>query len=161
MVVSKVLFDKPDHRTDDQQRAEQLVAAFNRTLQDLQSGTERLGDLHTHISGVREAIQLKKKLMISPDEYRIHISKAGVPFDPAWMTGVATDGRPVNAENIGSRKVALCLFPALWKRVPTPLSESASIEDALVSHRKFLATPQERRSFDPKSCVAKATVLVM
>jgi hypothetical protein len=160
MITSKVLFDKPEHQVETQQRAEQLLTALSHTLQDVRPGPGSFGDLSTHRGWVEEAVKLKKDLMVSPDDYRIHFSNAGVPFDPAWMTGVATNGRPVDSRNVGSRKVALCLFPALWKHTPAPLEENASIEDALVSHRKFLASPKEWRSFVPKSCIGKATVLV-
>lgn len=163
MLAFKVVFDGPDQRSHDQQRTAKIVKALSDSLQDILPGFEGLVDLNTHESWVREAVQLKKDLLISPEDYKIHFSKAGIPFDPTWMKGVAKDGRPVDARDIdiGSRKVALCLFPAILKREPVPLDEDASIAEALTSHRRFLATPRERRTFDPKSCIAKATVLIM
>lgn len=161
MIVTKILFDKPEHRIDDQKRAANILVVLNKTLRVSGSDLDTFGDLELHESWVMEAVKLKKELMISPNDYRIHVSKAGSAFDPAWMTGVGQDGRPVDGRNIGSRKAVLCLFPAILRLERQQLGDDANITDALVSHRKFLPTRRERSSFDPQRCIAKAIVLVM
>lgn len=161
MMATKVSFDQTEHKADEQKRVSEVLTTVSDLLEDVLPDPEGFRDPEAHNGWATDAVQLKKDLMISPDEYRLHVSKAGVDFDPAWMTGMAKDGRPVNASNSGTRKVALCLFPAILRQEVVPFDDDASITDALVSHRRFLPTPRERRSLDPSSCIAKATVLVM
>lgn len=161
MIVSKILFDQPEHKAKDEKRAANMLNALNQTLQIARPDLDAFESLKLHKPWVVDAVQMKKTLMISPEDYRIRISKVGSTFDPAWMIGVAKDGRTDDSRNTGSRKVALCLFPAVFSQERKPLRDDATITDALVSHRKFLPTSRERSAFSSQRCVAKATVLLM
>ncbi|KAF2853308.1 hypothetical protein T440DRAFT_549042 [Plenodomus tracheiphilus IPT5] len=105
-------------------------------------------------------LKLKQRLMISPHDYRVHFCHPGVPFDATWMVAEDYQGEPVHPDEIGSMKVRICLFPALVEQDPKDFEASQTLEDALIKNKNFLPSWQDRKAFDAKRVVGKATVFV-
>jgi hypothetical protein len=105
--------------------------------------------------------------MINDNEYRIHYCMPGTPFDPMWMQAEDTVGFPLTNAQAQAKTVASCLFPALSEHEPSPIGEWPSpdswpsLESVLVVNKKFFPTCAERRAFDPKTVISKATVLIL
>jgi hypothetical protein len=99
--------------------------------------------------------------MINVNEYRIHYCMPGTPFDPTWMQAEHPEGYPLRDNEAETKKVAACLFPALSEHEPTLFDESPSLESVLVRNKKFFPTLAEKRAFDPKTVISKATVLIL
>ncbi|KAI8935380.1 hypothetical protein NX059_007963 [Plenodomus lindquistii] len=103
---------------------------------------------------------LKQLLMISPYDYRVHFCRPGTPFDPSWMIAEDFEGEIVRPEKLGSMMVRMCLSPALVQQDPREFKEGQPMEDALIMNKNFFPSWQDRKTFDAKKVIGKATVLV-
>jgi hypothetical protein len=111
-------------------------------------------------SWLEDASKLKQTLLLSPKDYRIHFCLPGTPFDPSWMKPEDVYGIPLKDFETAGKRVTTCLFPALVELEPAPFGENTTVEDLLVSNKRFFPTQQERKAFDPKTVVSKAFVLL-
>jgi hypothetical protein len=118
-------------------------------------GFSRLNDPH---GWVEAAVKLKQTLMISPMDYRVHFCMPGTPFDPTWMH--AEDAELFEVKAPKGKTVVTCLFPALFEQEPQPFGTNLSVNEILVSNKKFFPSYAEKKTRDPKRVVAKAVVLV-
>jgi hypothetical protein len=99
--------------------------------------------------------------MINDSDFRIRYCMPGIPFDPTWMQAEDAIGFPLTDAQAQSKKVVTCLFPALSEHEPSPFGEWPSLESVLVKNKKFFPTLAEKRAFDPKTVISKATVLIL
>ncbi|CBY00363.1 predicted protein [Plenodomus lingam JN3] len=107
-----------------------------------------------------EVLKLKQRLMISPHDYRVYFCHPGIPFDREWMKAENLEGETLKPEEVGTRKVRLCLFPALVEQDAEEFDEGQRMEDALFKNKKFLPSWEDRSKFDVKRVRGKAAVLV-
>jgi hypothetical protein len=94
----------------------------------------------------------------------LHFCRSNATYDASWMMGVDVDGRQYREyDDVGSLKVALCLFPAIFVKKGISLPEGASVADALTRNRNFFPSHKERMDLDPSRdrCIAKARVLLL
>ena len=107
-----------------------------------------------------EASNLKRTLLLSPKDYRIHFPLPDTAFDPSWMKPEDVHGIPLkDAETVGKR-VVMCIFPALVQIEAGPFVENVKVEELLVVNKRFFPTPAERKAFEPRTVVSKAFVLL-
>jgi hypothetical protein len=107
------------------------------------------------------AVKLKKDLMISQHDYRLHYCKPTTPFDFSWMTPVDSEGFTLKEPQTQGKRVAACLFPAFVQQDPLPFEDSVTLTDLLVCNKNFFPTFAEKQAFDPKKVISKATVLLL
>jgi hypothetical protein len=157
MMLTKLLLDK---ETNNQPRAARLLENLSEKLALAYPDAAGFKVVHKPENWAKQAMKLKQMLMISYAEYRVRFILPGCAFDSEWMEGITVDGRPFRKENAGTLKVALCLFPGIAEYHAQPLEEDASIAEALTTNKKFFLSPTERLT-SPKSCIAKAHVLLM
>jgi hypothetical protein len=113
-----------------------------------------------HLS--ENAIKMKQQLMVGAEDHRVQYYAPDVPFDPVTMSVVLANGcAPAWGEDIGSKKVALCLFPALMQQAPKTLGENATMADALAMNQRYFPTYEEMSNPLPRKCIAKATALLL
>jgi hypothetical protein len=142
-------------------RAAALANRFSRTLKTVFPEAPGIdeADLH-HLS--ESAIKVKQQLMVGAEDHRVHYYTPDVPFDPLTMSAVLPNGcAPTWGQDIGSKKVALCLFPALMQQASQPLSKDATLSDALAINQNYFSTYEEISDPLPRKCIAKATVLLL
>ena len=77
------------------------------------------------------------------------------------MQAEHAEGYPLRDDEVQTKKVATCLFPALTQHEPCPFGESPSVESVLVKNKPFFPSLAERRAFDPETVISKATVLIL
>lgn len=112
------------------------------------------------IAWAKQAIELKKKLLVSPMDYRIHFCHPGAEFDPSWMQAEDYEGDNIKGPISQGTRIAMCLFPAIRQQTAAPFEKNAGVTSALVSHKRFFPTHQEKIDFDPANVISKAVVLL-
>jgi hypothetical protein len=117
----------------------------------------------------KQALRLKKDLMLSPGRYEMRTFNPGTIFDPTNMKAESNDGIPIhNVSKKSASKVRFCLFPAVYLYRSEPMQNEGAGEDGIdmsstvVSSQIFLQTGLANKYFQESSRVilAKAVVLL-
>jgi hypothetical protein len=124
---------------------DRLEQAFASAVPAGRGMERRLG----HDQWYDDFVHMKEEMMLSPMNYRIHYAPPGTPFDPAWMQVEDDGGSVVHLHHCEGKKVKLCLQPALVERQVDSLSSDAPIADALIKNKRFIPSPEEKKSFKP------------
>lgn len=100
--------------------------------------------------------------MISTKGYRIVFPIPETNFDSSWMQGEDDSHFGIQTSEGMSRRIRLCLFPALLQRSDGTLSDTntTDITQALISHKSFFPSSGEIIVPSSDKVVSKAVVLV-
>jgi hypothetical protein len=109
----------------------------------------------------KAALKLKQVLMISPKDYRVRFPFPGTDFDPTWIKAKEFDTFPLEDKKASGKKVACCLFPALFEKDPEPFKQNVTVEEILTSNKGFFPSFEEKKTLDPKRVIGKPAVLVL
>jgi hypothetical protein len=142
-------------------RASKLLASLEVSIKEAWPDALGFTKLHDPQTWAETAIKFKQTLMIDANDYRIHYCRPGTPFDSTWMQAEDTDGFRVADDKAQTKKVATCLFPALFQHEARPFGDHPILEELLVSNKTFFPTLAEKRRLDTQNVVAKAAVLVL
>jgi hypothetical protein len=106
-------------------------------------------------------IYLKLKLMISSEDYRIFYYQPGDQYDSTWMEAEDEDGRSLEADMCNSKKISLCLFPAVAQH-QSDLSEldPDDITAVFACNKRFSFRANVGDVVEPQAIVSKAVVLI-
>ncbi len=159
MGLSLLFADKKYQESEFQTLTEQLVQGYSIAKSAFPSapGIDCLSDPEAWVQG---ALKLKLKLMIARRDYRIHNCLPGTSFDSTWMRAEDIDGRAISDSKANSKKVIICLFPALVEQDPRALEKGIDVSECLMKNKNFFPTWQEREALDPKQVICKAVVLI-
>jgi hypothetical protein len=141
-------------------QAERLAVKAKRTLAQACSSAPGFHE-RDPLDWAKAALKLKQILMISPKDYRVHFPFPGTDFDPTWMKAEEFDGFALDDQKASEKKVACCLFPALFEKDPQPFKQNVTVEEILTNNKAFFPSFEEKKALDPKRVIGKATVLVL
>ncbi|KAF2114338.1 hypothetical protein BDV96DRAFT_576632 [Lophiotrema nucula] len=110
-----------------------------------------------YLNCVRDAWNMKHKLMLSSPMYELRRFQAGVLYDPKEMEAVDLKGNPREHVSAGV-KIRVCVFPALMQFDQPNFAVEDSFRAALVSSRRFYADDKVVKA--NLCCVGRATVEV-
>src|SRR5262245_22144158 len=85
------------------------------------------------ISWLEKLIWLKQVLMLSPITFKVHFCIPGIAFDSSWMRAEDEEGHPLLDVHCRTKRVKVCIFPALAKQPANYLSKDTDIQAVLVS----------------------------
>lgn len=142
-------------------RATGLLESLEYAIERTWPAAQGFKDCDVSEDWAMDAVKLKQTLIIAPSDYRIHYCAPGTPLDGSWMVGEDARGLRVQDEVAQSKRVAICLFPALAEQEPVPVPKHIVVREIMVDHKEFFPTVAEIHAFDPKKVVAKAVVLVV
>jgi hypothetical protein len=122
-----------------------------------------------HDEGVRikefmsQALELKSKLILSPDKCNLLTFEPGTPYDPETMCVEEENGAAVNELPNSPSTVKLCLFPALFlcpsqKQAVEDIPEGDDFSHLLVSYHTFTAFSPIQET--ERRLISKAVVLL-
>ncbi|KAI8935382.1 hypothetical protein NX059_007965 [Plenodomus lindquistii] len=121
-------------------------------------------ELTDPVEFINRAVKLKRKLMVSPLDYRIRYYRPGSSYNQLWMQAVDARGYEVvptvAAEEAKTKRVVTCLFPAITEQKAKPFDETAGVAAALLSSKRLLPTRRERNDFSAR-CAATSRAVVM
>lgn len=107
------------------------------------------------------AIKFKLKLMVSTMDYRIFFCSPGTLFDSAWMEAEDSEGCPLDGKACKSKRVRLCLFPAITQHQSNIANLSTDdITAAYVCNKPFPLRLKPGEMVDAREIVSKAVVVV-
>ncbi|KAJ8110499.1 hypothetical protein OPT61_g6673 [Boeremia exigua] len=161
LVAQEMFADADEKRTITQMRQKDLIRNLTLAAKLLLPSPHNLPDANVLQKLAADALSLKRALMLSPKDYRIHYCRPEVTFDLSWMQANSLEILDLEDRVVVGKPVALCLFPAVFAQEASPFDDGASIQDALVKNKRFFPSPSESKAFDPKHCITKATVLVL
>ncbi|KAF2025870.1 hypothetical protein EK21DRAFT_92905 [Setomelanomma holmii] len=157
----KLMFEEERFQEETKKRAENLTAKLETAIKAAWPEATGLFEDRDPRRWAEGAVELKQTLMISRNDFRVHHSRPGTTFDPAWMQAQDGEGFPVTDGKAEGRRMVTCLFPALVEQKPAPFGDLPSLDDVLVMNKKFFPNQAEKRNLNLKTVVAKATVLVV
>jgi hypothetical protein len=157
----KLLFEDEHFRGSQlKPRAERLLDLLELSLKKAWPHAPEFRELNDPEEWAEAAVKLKQTLMISPGEYRIHYCMPGSLFDPAWMQAEDVEGFPLTDTQARTKKVIICLFPALAEHKPSAFGENPALSDVLVMNKTFFPTWSEKQGLDTKKVLSKVVVLI-
>jgi hypothetical protein len=113
------------------------------------------------VKAVKHALGLKRTLMLSVYEYEVHFASPQVDFDPVWMDAENEKGDILDPLTCSTKKVSICVFPALVQVSIEKLPADADISTALLQAKGFFPPAKKASpSLENDTIVAKAVVLV-
>ncbi|KAF2678257.1 hypothetical protein K458DRAFT_139693 [Lentithecium fluviatile CBS 122367] len=158
LVTTQLLFANAEFRKKViQSRVENLSCRFSKVLTKAYPRAAGIAAINEPLVWFDRVVRLKKTLMMSPRDYRIHFVVPGTPYDARWMKPEDIDTTDAECRD---RRVKICLFPALAEHTADALGPDADIEDALVMNKPFLPSSREREGFNRANMISKAVVLV-
>jgi hypothetical protein len=106
------------------------------------------------------AVRFKLELISCPMEYRLIFCPLAIEYDQVWMSAEDLEGTALTDAACPSRKVRLCLFPAII-RLPSETSslDPDDITTSFVCNRRFFDATDYGRPLEPASIVSKAVVM--
>jgi hypothetical protein len=115
----------------------------------------------------QKALKLKTDLMLTTDRYEMRTFEPGTPFNPASMVAETKEGAEIRGlGKKSSRKVKLCLFPALYSYPAETLPgayqadvERFDVSRIVVQCRNFLRLGDDRGQ-EEGMILRKAVVLL-
>lgn len=160
-VATKLLFGREAFQKDQvRRRSEGLLKNIAEAIAIVHPAAPGPAFLGHAFSWAHRIVLLKQALMLSPTAYRIHFCFPGTAYDPTWMQAVNNEGRDCDDGRFWPTNVRLCLFPALAEQAGSTLPHGANIRNALVSHKIFFPSHDERITFNPNGTISKAVVLL-
>jgi hypothetical protein len=110
-------------------------------------------------TNVQRALELKRNLMISPYDYRVHYTTPGPVFHSAWMEAEDQRGQRINPGHCAGKTVAVCLFPALLQFPTQKLPHDAGIPAALTRNNRFFNGREEKCPANDFGVIVQAVIL--
>lgn len=127
--------------------------------------TEGIVDKYKEIFG--KALKLKADLMLTTGKYEMKIFEPGTAFSPAFMRAETKQGADIKEfSKKSSRRVKLCLFPALYLYPAATLPRDIQVDvekynfsTLVVQSRNFLLSGDAHGN-EGRICLSKAVVLL-